>query len=187
MRRPFDLNAMGLSAGVAWVLGLSPLLVCLCLGATLINLTTDKPGLVSAVDKLNPAMVALLYLAAGILWTPPTTESPMFLSAYIFVLIAVYIFARGTAALLGGWLGATDLGGSMRRDLGRGLQGQGQVALALAVSYRMVDQGPVSDLVFTTILASIICSDLWAPRMLKGLLIDCGEISAKRSLSRREE
>ena len=89
-------------------------------------------------------------------------------------LIAFVWVGRVMLKLAAGFVAAA--GTPVRPDIGRGLLAQGSVALCIALSYRLVYQGPVVDIVFTAILASVIVSEAVAPRLLKGLLVDAGEL-----------
>ena len=64
----------------------------------------------------------------------------------------------------------------MRKDLFRGLLAHGDVTLAMAVSFRLVYEGEAANLAYTVVLGSVIVNDLIAPRLLRGLLADEGEI-----------
>ena len=50
------------------------------------------------------------------------------------------------------------------------------IALCIALSYRLIFHGDAVDLVFTAILVSVVVSEAVAPRLLKGLLVDAGEL-----------
>ncbi|MCU0690897.1 MAG: hypothetical protein MUF54_05795 [Polyangiaceae bacterium] len=69
----------------------------------------------------------------------------------------------------------------MRRDLGRGLIGQGTVALAIALSFRLHYDGPVVDVAYTAVLGAVLVHDVLAPWVLRGLLIDAGEVRGEVS------
>ena len=56
----------------------------------------------------------------------------------------------------------------------------GNVAVAMVVSLRLVYDGPAIDLAYTAILASVIVNDLVAPRVLRGLLVDTGDLRGER-------
>ena len=48
--------------------------------------------------------------------------------------------------------------------------------LAMAVSFRLVYEGEAANLAYSVVLGSVILNDLIAPRLLRGLLADEGEI-----------
>jgi NhaP-type Na+/H+ or K+/H+ antiporter len=78
--------------------------------------------------------------------------------------------AKWLASVIAGW------GTSLRKDLFRGLLAHGNVTLAMAVSFRLVYDGEAAKIAYSAVLGSIILNDLMAPRLLRGLLVDEGEI-----------
>jgi NhaP-type Na+/H+ or K+/H+ antiporter len=64
----------------------------------------------------------------------------------------------------------------MRSDAGRGLLAQGQVAVALAVAFRLGQQGSLVDIGYNAVLISVLFHDFVAPWALRGLLLDAGEL-----------
>ncbi|MGB5283652.1 MAG: hypothetical protein WBN29_04025, partial [Polyangiales bacterium] len=78
--------------------------------------------------------------------------------------------AKWIASLIAGW------GTTLRKDLFRGLLAHGDVTLAMAVSFRLVYEGPAANIAYSVVLGSVIVNDLIAPRLLRGLLVDEGEI-----------
>ena len=54
--------------------------------------------------------------------------------------------------------------------------GQGEVAIALAIAFRVSTEGPMIDIGYTAILVSVVVHDLVAPWALRGLLLDAGEL-----------
>lgn len=155
------------ASGAAYYLKLSPLLVNLVLGTVLANIARCADQILDAMERLHRPVSIMLLVLAGALWNPiPATG---------LVIVAAYVLLRFSAKLLGGWVGALSVDGAPR-DVGRGLLGHGDVAVAMVVSYQIVFDGPVVDIVFTAVLASVVLSELTSARQLKGLLIDGGDI-----------
>ena len=50
----------------------------------------------------------------------------------------------------------------------------------MAVSFQVVFDGPIVDLAYTVVLVSEIAHDIIAPRILRGLLVDAGEVRRER-------
>ena len=48
----------------------------------------------------------------------------------------------------------------------------------MALNLRLVYQGDSVDWVFTAVLLSLVVNELWSARLLKGFLIDAGDIKA---------
>ena len=158
------------SSGAAWYLNLSPLLVSLVLGMVLGNTSRHARRVLPVIMRTHKPMVLLLLIFAGALWTSVSWPA--------FVLSLLYISLRSLGKLGGGWLAALSIGPSVRRDLGRGLLGHGEVAVAMALNLRLVYDGAFVDWVFTAVLVSMILNELWSARLLKGFLIDAGDIKA---------
>jgi Kef-type K+ transport system membrane component KefB len=158
------------ASGAAWYLQLSPLLVSLVLGMVLGNTSRHARRVLPVILRTHKPMVLLLLIFAGALWTPVHWPA--------FVLALLYISVRILGKLTGGWLAALSIGPAVRRDLGRGLLGHGEVAVAMALNLRLVYQGPYVDWVFTAVLVSMVVNELWSARLLKGFLIDAGDIKA---------
>jgi NhaP-type Na+/H+ or K+/H+ antiporter len=53
---------------------------------------------------------------------------------------------------------------------------QGDVAVAMALSFRLVYTGPTVDLAYTAVLFGVVVHELVSPRLLRGLLVDAGEL-----------
>ncbi len=154
------------ATGAAFFLDLSALAVNLLLGFVLVQGSRGVQLEATLTATLGPVMLLLLVLA-GVVWTP--VNGPMAVG-----LIGLVWLGRVVLKLLAGFVAAA--GTPVRPDIGRGLLAQGSVALCIALSYRLVYQGPVVDMVFTAILVSVIVSEAVAPRLLKGLLVDAGEL-----------
>jgi len=73
-----------------------------------------------------------------------------------------------------------SLGTPLRPDLYRGLLAHGEVTIAMAVSFRVVWHGPIADMAYAVVLASVVVHDLIAPRVLRQLLRDLGELTEDR-------
>lgn len=154
------------ASGAAFFLHVSALLVNLVLGAAL-----AQTALGSRIEaKLQPtykpvSLVILLF--AGVLWRPvPLLPGVLFVGAYLLARTA----GKTAASVL------ATVGTPLRVDLFRGLLAQGNVAIAMAVSFRLVYAGPAADLVYTAVLFGTVLSEFGSPRLLRQLLADAGEL-----------
>lgn len=154
------------ASGGAYFLELSPLAVNLSLGIVLVHSRGGRL-LHSTLESTERPMMIVLFIFAGALWTP-TDWAPTLLTLSAFIVVR----------LVGKWIASVvaGLGTSLRKDLFRGLLAHGEVTLAMAVSFRLVYQGPLADLVYSVVLGSIVLHDLVAPRLLRGLLVDSGDL-----------
>ncbi len=164
------LGIMVFASGAAYYLRLSPLLVNLMLGMTLANVARCSELILAVMERQQRTLSLMLLVMAGALWRP--------IEGLGWLLVLAYLLLRFGAKLVGGWAVAHNAQGPIPRDVGRGLLGHGNVAVAMAASYRLVFQGPVVDIAFSAILLSVVVSELSSARQLKGLLLDGGEILA---------
>ncbi len=164
------------ATGAAFFLDLSALAVNLVLGVVLAQ-GARGPELHQTLTRTLGPVVLMLLLLAGVLWQPVPWVSGVVLALSIVAL-------RAGLKLLSGMLSAA--GTPLRGDLGRGTMSQGAVSVAIALSCRLVYDGPLVDLVFTAILVSVVIAEAAGPRLLKGLLVDAGELRQDLDLSPQE-
>jgi hypothetical protein len=155
------------ASGGAYFLELSPLAVNLSMGFVLVNFARGGHLLHSTLESTERPMALVLMIFAGALWEPTDLEVTLLALAGFLILRTSF---KWLASLIASW------GTSLRKDLFRGLLAHGDVTLAMAVSFRLVYQGGAADLAYSVVLGSIIVNDLLAPRLLRGLLADEGEI-----------
>ncbi len=160
-----------LASGAAYFLDLSPLLVNLCLGAVLVNTAKTGPQIHATLERTKRPMALVLLIFAGALAHPVQwTEAVLIGSAYI----ALRLLAKAAGTHLAAWRAP------LRGDYYRGLIAHGEVTVAMAVSVRLVFSGEAIDLAYAAILGSVVVSDLLAPRILRGLLVDSGDLRGER-------
>jgi hypothetical protein len=170
------LGMAALGSGAARQLQLSPIFVCVVMGATVANLAPDRQRIFLALEKWEKPIYVVLLLLAGALVTLPTW--------WVLPLAAAYALVRG----LGKWLANAVLvsatpGLRAPRSLGLGLVPQGGISLALAVSIVLTYSGLASpggarsaELLFAVIVLGVILSELVGPVMIVRLLTAMGEI-----------
>jgi hypothetical protein len=155
------------ASGGAYFLELSPLAVNLSMGFVLVNFARGGQLLHTTLESTERPMAIVLLVFAGALWQPtPLVPSLLALGGFLIVRTA----AKWLASIIAGW------GTSLRKDLFRGLLAHGSVTLAMAVSFRLVYEGNAAKIAYTVVLGSVILNDLIAPRLLRGLLVDEGEL-----------
>jgi hypothetical protein len=157
------------ASGAAFFLDLSPVAVNLLLGAALAS-GGRAVRLAAALEGSRAPVGILLLVFAGALWSPVPWGPAVAVGASALVLggllrlLAAAIAAPGTA---------------LRPDLGRGILGQGETTVAMAVSLRLVYDGPAVQTAFAAALGALLVGELIAPRVLRGLLVDIGDLSAE--------
>lgn len=167
------------ASGAAYFLHLSEITVNLVLGMVLVNVSPSGPRVRRTLQGTYKPMTLLVLLLAGALWDTP----PLLLT---IVLTVVLVGARALGKMAAGW--ASSIGTSLRSDAFRGLIGQGEVALTMAVTFKLVfdvgvhtseQVGELVDATYTAILVAVILHEIVAPRLLKGLLVDAGELRSE--------
>ena len=155
------------ASGGAYFLELSPLAVNLSMGFVLVNFARGGQLLHTTLESTERPMAIVLLIFAGALWQPtPLVPTLLALGGFL----AARTGAKWIASVIAGW------GTSLRKDLFRGLLAHGDVTLAMAVSFRLVYEGEAANIAYSVVLASVVLNDLVAPRLLRGLLVDEGEI-----------
>ena len=157
-----------LAAGTSFYLEISALTVNLLLGVCLVN-TADGPKVAETLETSLKPITLVLMVFAGAMWVP---VDPLVGIVFAFG----FLLIRGASKALAIFL--ATLRTPLRKDLFRGLLAQGEAAVAIAVSFRLVFDGPAAELAYTAILVSVVMNELLAPRLLKGLLIDAGELDS---------
>lgn len=155
------------ASGGAYFLELSPLAVNLSMGFILVNFARGGQLLHTTLESTERPMTLVLLIFAGALWQQ-TPLVPTLLALGGFLVLRTG--AKWLASTIAGW------GTTLRKDLFRGLLAHGDVTLAMAVSFRLVYKGEAAAIAYSVVLGSIILNDLMAPRLLRGLLVDEGEI-----------
>ena len=165
-----------LSAGAAAFLNVAVLTVTFFLGNTL-SYTRKSEDLRHALERSKRPMRLLLFVIAGTLFSPiDLLRGSLFCVGYVFV--------RWIAKAIGGYI--ATIGTNMRVDIFRALLAQGEISLCIAVSGQMLFQSPASNMVFAAILLSVSVSEFVGPRILKGLLIDNGDMKSTLAQPRME-
>ncbi len=158
-----------LASGAAYFLDLSPLLVNLTLGAVLVN-SRRGAQIQETLERTKRPMALVLLIFAGALWKPvDPLEGALVCAAYV----ALRFVGKVIGSAMASWFSP------LRRDSYRGLLAHGEVSVAMAISVRLVFEGEAVDLAYTAILVSVIFNDWFAPRALRGLLVDAGDLQSE--------
>ena len=167
------------ASGSAYFLQLSPLGVNVILGVVLVNIARTGKQMHQTLATTELPMTIVLSVLAGALWSPPPLETTAVVLAGFIV---VRLVAKGLASRILAW----SMTG-MRKDLYRGLLAHGDVTVAMAVSFQVVFDGPLVDVTYTVILLSVVVHDLFAPRLLRSLLVDAGALRGHETPERSGE
>jgi len=154
------------ASGATFFLQLSVIAVNFLLGVVLVN-TQQGQGLVKTVKSSRQPTSLILLVFAGALWQPVD-----WLPGITIVLAVITL--RWIALALSARLASYNT--PFRSDLSRGLIGQGDGALAIAITAQLMYEGVALDYAYTAILASVVFYQAFAPRRLRDLLADSGEL-----------
>ena len=166
-------GAITLASGAAAYLRLSPLLPTMIIGAILVNTSKSREEVKAALASVQQPLYFVLLIFAGAAWRPTTARGWLVPVAVFFVtrVIAKLGSAR-LAARMSGMLPA------LGPDWGRALLGQGALAVAIALNYRIYDDSRLPNVVFTAAIASVLLTDLTSAHFVQ---------SAVRRLTHRRE
>ncbi|HHO51643.1 MAG TPA: hypothetical protein ENK18_12405 [Deltaproteobacteria bacterium] len=154
------------ASGAAFFLNLSALLVNLLLGMFLAQ-TRQGVKIADQLERTGRPVSLTLLLFAGALWQPVPWIPALVL---ILGLVGLRLLGKVIAVFL------ATVGTPLRTDLFRGMAAQGNVSVAMALSFQIVYDGPEVDLAYTAILIAVVVHELSSPRLLRGLLVDAGEL-----------
>ena len=154
-----------LVSGAAAYAGLSPLLSALLFGAILVNTSRNRAEIVAALLRVERPLYFVLLVFAGAAWRP---SARAWLLPVLLFLVVRYAAKIG-GARFAGW--ANGLEPVLGRSWGRGLVGQGGLALAIALNYVYQDGGTLPYFVFTAAIASVLLTDLVSAHLVKSVLM----------------
>ncbi|MGD2067216.1 MAG: cation:proton antiporter [Gemmatimonadota bacterium] len=177
----FLLGIAALASGAALQLQLSPLFVCVVMGALVANLAPDRPRVYHALEKWEKPIYVVLLLLGGALLSVPTW--------WVVPLGVAYAVLRAAAKVVGSALTVplVPLPFQAPKRLGMGLLPQGGISLAMAVSLTLTYSGlPLAggalngvEVLYGIILLGIVFSELVGPFTTTRLLRTAGEISPR--------
>ena len=157
-------GAVILVSGAATYLRVSPMLAALCFGFVLVNTTRARAQITIALERIERPLYFALLVLAGATWQPSVRDWVLLVLLFILVRIAAKIGAGRLAARWNGMLPA------LGPHWGRGLLGQGGLALAVALSYLYQEDMPLANLVFTAAVASVLLTDVLSARFVRSLI-----------------
>jgi len=167
-----SLGAIFLVSGMALSLNASPLLACMALGFTLVNLLGQPDLWFDAVEGIEEPIFALFFVIAG-----AHLELKVLLTAGGMGL--VLILSRALGKYAGSSLGAcvTSSSAQVKKYIPLGLLSQAGVAIGLVLAAKNVLPDPeLSRLMVNAVLASVIFNELAAPPLIRYALARAGEI-----------
>lgn len=164
------LAAIASSTGMANLLGLSPLLTCMMVGATLVNLKPNSHRVFSIVNNFTPPIYLLFFTLAG-------ASLDLGVLSRVGLLGVGYILARGGGKILGAYWGAKAMKADdvVTKYLGLSLLPQGGISIGLSMV--VAQQLPqYSSSIITIILFSVLIYEATGPIFAKIAIQKAGEI-----------
>jgi hypothetical protein len=144
--------------GAATYLRLSPLLAALFFGVILVNTTARPAALLEALTRVERPFYFVLLMFGGAAWTP---SQRTWIGPVLLFLTARAVGKIGGSRLAARMNGALD---ELGQHWGRGLLGQGRVAIAIGLSYLYQEDLPFQNLVFTIAIASVLVTEFLSAR-----------------------
>lgn len=162
-----------LGLGLADILGVSDLLLCMSMGTALANLSGEFMHISKLCDGFTPPLFMLFFVASG-------AELNIAVLPTVGIVGAIYVVMRVVGKYVGAYTGAalSHCGTTIKKYLGPALVPQAGVAIGLSlIAMQTVPQyGPQ---IRAIILCGTLIYELIGPAVAKISLTKAGEISAK--------
>ena len=157
-------GAVILASGAAAYLRLSPLLPTMIIGAILVNTSGNREEIKAVLGRVERPLYFVLLVFAGAAWEPGAREW--------LVPVLLFFVIRALVKIGSAWVAAfsADALSSLGPGWGRALLGQGGLAVAIALNYRLHDDAVLANIVFTAGLLSVLLTDLFSARAADAVL-----------------
>ena len=174
--------AVLLGSALASIWNLSSLLLCMAIGAVLVNLRKDADELLEIMDAWTPPLFMLFFVLSG-------AELDLAVVPTVGLLGVVYMAARSLGKYFGSFLGATIVKSSpnIRKYLGLTLLPQAGVAIGMAqVALNALPEYGAQ--IQAVVLTATLIYELIGPVITKLALTAAGEIQdSKKSKAKTEQ
>jgi Kef-type K+ transport system membrane component KefB len=156
--------AITLASGTAAYARLSPLLPTMLIGAILANTARNRHEIGQVLHRVQHPLYLVLLIFAGAAWRVPGRLWVLPIAAFILIRLLAKIGSARVATRLSG------MSGALGRDWGLALIGQGSLAAAIALNYRIFEDSDLSNVVFTAGLVSVLATDLLSARFVRAVV-----------------
>ena len=159
-----------LAVGLSTMLDLSSLLVCMMIGATMINVSNDSPALLEQCDRFTPPLFLLFFVLSG-------ASLDLSVLPTVGVVGIAYVLSRAIGKSLGATIGAAieKCDKNIIRYLGMTLIPQAGVAIGMA-RMCLTDLPAYGPTINAVVLAGTLIYELTGPVITKIALTKAGEI-----------
>lgn len=165
------LAIIGAATGLANLLNLSPLLTCIVIGTTIVNLMHNSKRVFSLTQDFTSPVYLLFFTLAG-------ASLDIKVLAQVGMLGIGYIFARALGKILGSWIGAKSVNAdeAIVKYLGLSLLPQGGISIGLSIIVRQ-ELPQYSVAIVTIIMFSVLIYEVLGPVFAKIAIGKAGEIN----------
>lgn len=167
------LTSIGAATGIANAIALSPLLTCMMLGATLVNLMHNSKRVFSTINDFTSPIYLMFFTLAG-------ASLNLKILMEVGTLGLGYIIARAAGKIIGASLGAKAVNAddAVVKYLGLGLLPQGGISIGLSMIVKQ--QLPeLSTAIITIIMFSVLVYEVSGPIFAKIAIDKAGEIDGR--------
>lgn len=167
------LAVIGSSIGLSNLLNLSSLLVCILVGATLVNLMHNSNRVFTVTDEFISPVYILFFTLAG-------ASLDLSVLGTVGLIGIAYIVSRSTGKILGAYVGAKTMKAdeSVVKYLGLSLLPQGGISIGLAtIVSRELPEYSVA--ITTVIMFSVLIYEITGPILAKIAIKKAGEIGGQ--------
>lgn len=168
-----SLAAIGIGTGLSTLLGFSPLLTCIMMGTTLVNILNKSKRVFDSVSDFAAPVYVLFFTLAG-------ASLDLGILSKVGLMGLAYILARAGGKNLGAWLGAkmVDADEAIRKYLGLALLPQGGISIGLIVLVRQ-HLPEYAMQISTIIMFSVLIYEVSGPIFAKIAIEKAGEINGQ--------
>lgn len=161
------------TTGMANYLGLSAILTCMMMGATLVNLMQNSNRVFSLINEFTPPIYLLFFTVAG-------AGIDIGVLSKVGILGIGYILARASGKIIGATLGAQYVKSepAVIKNLGMSLLTQGGVSIGLSAIVRR-ELPQFSTEIVTVILFSVLIFEIMGPILAKVAITNAGEVNGE--------
>lgn len=161
-----------LGSSLASMLGLSSLLLCMSMGAMLINITRAGNAILKLVDNITPPIFLMFFVVSGM-------ELNIMTIPQIGLIGILYVTCRVIGKVAGAYIGAAIMKApeTVRKYLGFTLVPQAGVAIGLSLIASNTLPAELGQTIRTVILCATLIYELVGPAITKISLEKAGEIT----------
>lgn len=165
-----SLAAIGIATGLSTFWGFSPLLTCIMMGTTLVNLFPKSKRVFDATNDFISPVYILFFTLAG-------ASLDLSVFAKVGLMGLAYILARAGGKMLGAWMGAKSVRADkmVTKYLGLALLPQGGISIGLIVLVRQQLPDYIVS-ISSIIMFSVLIYEVTGPIFAKIAIQKAGEI-----------